>query len=543
MKKNLRTFLVIFGIISTSFFANSQSILPYLTKKGTATQLIVDGKPFIILGGELGNSTATTTQNMQPVWSKLKTMNLNTVLVPVYWELIEAQEGKFDFSLYQDLITEARKNDIKIVFLWFGSWKNSMSSHAPDWVKLNQEKYPRVKDNTGRSQEILSSFSENVLQADIRVFEKLMTFIKDFDAKNHTVIMVQVENEIGMLPSARDYQALAEDAFKKPVPAELMNYLQHNKEKLVPEFLQIWKVNGYKTTGNWEEIFGKSLATDEIFMAYFYSKFTNKITEAGKKIYNLPMFVNAALNRIGRDPGNYPSAGPLPHLMDVWKAAGTAVDFLSPDFYNPDFKYWCDLYTRQGDVLFVPEHAFDNTVAAKALYTIANYEGLGFSPFSIESTQKPEDEPLGKMYGLIKEMTPMITANQGQGKIKGVLLSKNDAETIIRMGKYELTCKNDYTLSWTAGAKTETWQLGSAMIIQTGEDEFYVAGTGIVITFKHRENKDLNVGLLKVDEGNFENNGWKVKRHLNGDQTHQGRHINIGTNQFGVQRVELYLYK
>ena len=543
MKKTLRLFLLILGAILFPFFANCQSPIPYLAKKGSATQLIVDNKPFIILGGELGNSTATTMQNMQPVWPKLKAMSLNTVLVPVYWELTETQEGVFDFSLYRDLIAEARESEIKIVFLWFGSWKNSMSSHAPAWVKSNQDKYPRVKDNTGRSQEILSSFSENVFQADKRAFENLMKFIKDFDDKDHSVIMVQVENEIGMLPSAKDYQLLAGEAFKKPVPDELMAYLQKNKENLVPELSQIWKLNGYKTKGTWENIFGKGLHTDEIFMAYFYAKFSNKIAEAGKKIYNLPMFVNAALNREGREPGNYPSAGPLPHLMDVWKAAGSSINFLSPDFYNPDFKHWCDLYTRQGDVLFVPEHAFDNTVAAKALFTIAHYEGLGFSPFSIESTQKPEDEPLGKMYALIKEIGPLITANQGLGKIKGVLLSKKDPETIVRIGQYEWIVKHDYTLSWTPGAKTEDWPLGSAMIIQTGENEFFVAGTGVVVTFKHRENKDLNVGLLKVEDGNFENNIWKVKRHLNGDQTHQGRHVNIPTNKIGIQRVELYLYK
>jgi beta-galactosidase GanA len=537
----LPIFLTLFCVINFHLFA--QQSLPKLLKKGTTTQLIVDDKPFIILGGELGNSTGTTIENMKSVWPKLKTMNLNTVLVPVYWELIEPVEGKFDFKLYQDLILEARQNDIKLVFLWFGSWKNSMSSHAPAWVKLNQEKYPRVKDQTGRSQEILSSFSENVLQADKNAFEKLMQFIKDFDSKDRTVIMVQVENEIGMLPSARDHQTLANEAFKKPVPVKLMNYMQQNRDNLVPEFREIWKKNGYKTSGNWEEVFGKGLHTDEIFMAYYYADFTDKITEAGKKIYPLPMFVNAALNKAGREPGNYPSAGPLPHLMDVWKSAGRAVDFLSPDFYNPDFKHWCDLYTRQGDVLFVPEHVFDQTVAAKALYTIGHYEGMGFSPFSIESTQKPEDEPLGKMYGLIKELSPLITSNQGTGKIKGVMLSKSDPETIVRLGKYEFTCKHDYTLSWTPGARTETWPLGSAIIIQTAENEFYIAGSGVVITTKSIENKDLNIGLLKVDEGNFINNQWTVKRHLNGDQTHQGRHINIGTNQFGIQRVEFYGYR
>lgn len=521
----------------------AQNRLPYLFQKGATTQLMVNEKTFLILGGELGNSTATTSENMKAVWPKLKAMNLNTVLVPVYWELIEPQEGKFDFSLYQQLITEARNNGLKLVFLWFGSWKNSMSSHAPAWVKLNQEKYPRVKDATGRSQEILSSFSENVLSADAQAFEGLMRFIKEVDEKEHTVIMIQVENEIGMLPSARDYHALAETAYNAPVPAEFMQYLQKNKDKLVPEMRQLWKPNGYKTKGKWEEIFGKSLQTDELFMAYYYSKFANKMAEVGKKIYPLPMFVNAALNRAGREPGNYPSAGPLPHVMDAWKAAGTAIDFLSPDFYNPDFKHWCDLYTRQGDVLFVPEHVFDNTAAAKALFTFGHYEGLGFSPFSIESTEKPADEPLGKMYGLIQQLSPLITVHMGQGKIKGALLSKTDPETIVRLGKYELTCKHDYTLSWTPGARTETWPMGSAMVIQTGEDEFFVAGTGVVITFKHRENKDLNVGLLKVDDGYFEKNQWMIKRHLNGDQTHQGRHVNIATHQFGVQRVMLYVYK
>ena len=144
------------------------------------------------------------------------------------------------------------------------------------------------------------------------------------------------------------------------------------------------------------------------------------------------------------------------------------------------------------------------------------FRSLGFAPFSIESTEKPQDEPLSKMYALIKELTPIITSNQGKGTINGVLLSKSNPETTIRLGKYELICKHDYTLSWTAGAKTEDWSLGSAIIIQAGDDEFYIAGTGVVVTFKHRENKDHNIGLLKVDEGKFDNNQWTINRHLNG---------------------------
>jgi len=507
-------------------------------------QLIVDGKPFIILGGELGNSSATTMEYMQPIWPKLKAMNLNTVLVPVYWELIETVEGEFDFSLLEQLIGEARKNELRIVFLWFATWKNSMSSHAPGWIKLNQEKFPRVKDDKNRSQEILTPFSENNLQADLKAFEALMGFIKDFDSKNHTVIMIQVENEIGMLPVARDYSPRANEFFEREVPAELINYLKGHKFSLVPEFIEVWKNNGFKTSGNWQEVFGKGVHTDEIFMAWYYSRFTNKIVDAGKKIYPLPMYVNAALNRPGREPGTgYPSAGPLPHLMDIWKAGGPLIDFLAPDIYFSDFRYWADLYTRQGDLLFIPEHRFDLTAASKSLFAIGHYEALGFAPFSIESTDKPDDEPIGKIYMLVTQITHIISTNQGQGKIEGVLLDKKHQDTIINLGNYEFTFRHEYTLGWSAGAKDDKWPIASAIIIQTSENEYYLAGTGIVITFKPLNNNSLIAGILKAEEGWFEDNNWKVMRHLNGDQTHQGRHLRIPYGEYSIQRFELYAYQ
>ncbi len=524
-------------------FINAQNQIPHLQKKGATAQLVVDGKPFLILGGELGNSSFTSLEYMKPIWPKLKAMNLNTVLVPVYWELIEPEEGNFDFSLYRQLFDEAGKNDLKIVVLWFGSWKNSMSSHVPAWVKLNQEKYPRVKDDKARSHEILTPFSSNNLQADLNAFKEMMDFIKEYNGSRHTVIMIQPENEIGMLPTARDYSELANKEFIKDVPVELIEYMQENKDKLVPEFLSVWEENGFKINGNWEEIFGKGLHTDEIFMAWYFAKYTNAIVEAGKEIYQLPMFVNAALNAPGRKPGQYPSAGPLPHLMDVWKAGGPSFDFLSPDFYNPDFKYWNDLYTRQENPLFIPEHRFDNTVAAKAIYSIGHYEGIGFSPFSIESNQNPEEEPLGKMYHLIDQLTPLITSNHGQNKIEGVLFDKEYTESKVNLGNYEITFRHSYTLGYEANSKNETWETTGAIIIQTDENEFYLAGSGIVATFKNTSQPDLTVGLLKVDEGYFENNEWKVIRHLNGDQIHQGRHVRIFEGEYSIQRIELYNYK
>lgn len=523
--------------------APARDAIAHLEKRGDTTRLVVDGSPFLMLAGELGNSSASTAEYMERVWPELKAMNLNTVLAPVYWELIEPREGEFDFSRVDRLIDEARDHDLKLVLLWFATWKNSMSSHAPAWVKLDQHRFPRVKDDKGVSHEILTPFSENNLQADRRAFVQLMRHLKKYDAKRQTVIMVQVENEIGMLPSARDHYPLAEKAYRASVPAGLMQYLERNGDRLVPELASHWAAQGGATEGDWETVFGKGAYTDEIFMAWHFARFTNELVEAGKAVYPLPMFVNAALSRPGEKPGpDYPSGGPLPHLMDIWKAAAPAIDFLSPDFYTPRFKHWNDLYTRQGNPLFIPEHRFDDTVAAKAAFAFGHYEAMGFAPFSIETGSQENGAALAAMYDVLGQLSPVITRHQGQGRIEGVLLDEG-RETVFRMGGYEFTCRHDYTLGWSPEAKKPGWPAAGAVIVHTGDNEFYVAGTGVVITFRPAGNAAARAGLLKVDEGTFKDGAWRVRRHLNGDQTHQGRHVRIPMGRYSIQRVELYTYE
>jgi beta-galactosidase GanA len=255
------------------------------------------------------------------------------------------------------------------------------------------------------------------------------------------------------------------------------------------------------------------------------------------------MYVNAALNRPGWLPGEYPSAGPLPHLMDIWKAGGPSIDFLAPDIYFPDMEHWCDLYTRQGNPLFIPEARGGPSGAAKALFTIGHYESLGFSPFSIESGENPEEDDLGSAYNIIDQLSPVLTTHHGQGKIDGVLVDKQKPETKITLGQYEFTFRHSHTLGWEKEAGDKFWIPGAAIIIQTNDKEFYVAGSGIVITFSNIDDPTLNTGILKTEEGRFENNQWTVIRHLNGDQTHQGRHIRIFRGNFSIQRFELYSYK
>jgi beta-galactosidase GanA len=209
--------------------------MPRLVKNGNTTQLLVNNKPFLILGGELGNSSASSNEYMRPIWSKLQQMNLNTVIAPVYWELMEPIEGKFDFTLVDSLIKNARLFNMKLVILWFGAWKNSMSCYAPAWVKTNTTRFPRILDETRSPHEIITPFNKNNLEADKKAFVRLMQYIKETDSKEQTVITVQVENEIGMLPDARTYDEAANVAFNKAVPEQLFNYLKKNRNSLLPE--------------------------------------------------------------------------------------------------------------------------------------------------------------------------------------------------------------------------------------------------------------------------------------------------------------------
>jgi beta-galactosidase GanA len=533
--KNIFTTVLLCCVLQSNAQYNNSGV--ELKKEKDFSQLLINGKPFLMLGGELGNSSASNIDYLKPSWKYLQQMHLNTVLVPVYWELMEPEENKFDFSLVDGMIADARQHNLKIVFLWFGTWKNSMSCYAPLWMKQNAKRFPRTLDTAARSQEIFSAFGAATLEADKKAFAALMRHTKEIDAVDKTVIMVQVENEIGMLPTSREFSKTADNYFNGKLPTELMSYLQKNKNNLVPELKEKWEKQNFKINDTWKNTFGEGVWTDEIFQAWYYAKFTNEVTVAGKKEYNLPMFVNAALPRLGKLPGQYPSAGPLPQVMDIWQAGAPALDMLSPDFYNPNTKYWCDLYVRNNNTLFVPEMQFDKTCAAKAFFIIGHYKALGFSPFSIES-ENDASISLSKSYEVIQQLTPFITSKKWLN-MDGFLLDKQNKSTIVKMGQYNMVVSHEATLSWSSEAKDSVWSTKGGIILQTAPDEFLVAGSGIVVTF---ENTDKNIvsNIAAADEISYIN-GVEVKgRRMNGDQDHQGRHIRFSVSEWGIQKVKLY---
>ena len=535
---------------------------PHQRRQGTATQLVVDGAPFLVLAGELGNSTASSVIGMRPIWATLKAMHLNTVLAPVYWEIVEPEEGRYEFASVDSLVADARANGMRLVLLWFGSWKNSMSSYAPAYVKTNQARFPRTESTRGVGQEILSPFAAANRDADARAFRALMRHLRALDGTHHTVVMVQVENEIGMIPTARDHSAIADSLYARPVPLELMAYLARHRDALAPELLERWSARGGRSSGTWEELFGPGPHTEELFMAWHFARYTQQVAAAGKAEYPLPMFANAALIRPGYLPGRYVSAGPLPHLIDVWRAAAPALDFIAPDIYFPNFSEWADRYTRSGNPLFVPEAALGGQSAVNAFYAFAARDAIGFSPFAIEGAT-PDSTPITRSYALLEQLAPLILQHQGRGTMTGVMPriafdgTVNDSAQTVRLGDYTLTVtfqappRRAGDEQFTPGAIVFGVPTGPAarvrtaggLIIALAADEFLIAGSGLTVTFAPRAAGPPIAGILRAQEGQYDNGRWVGGRWLNGDQTHQGRHIQLGARDFSMQRVKLYRYR
>ena len=294
--------------------------------------------------------------------------------------------------MLDSVIRGARAHNLRLVLLWFGSWKNALSSYAPDWVKRDEQRFPRVQVQDGKTIELLSTLSDTNRDADVRAFTSLMRHVKQVDGRERTVIMIQVENEVNVIGDSRDRSPVANQAFAAPAPKELMDYLQKHKETLIPELRQLWAMAGFKTSGTWEEVFGKGIATDEIFMAWLYARYIDRVAAAGKAEYPLPMYVNAALMGFARvgPPERAHAGGPLSELLDVWRAGAPQIDFLSPDIYgNTDFFVAsAATYTRSGNPLFVPETRTD--MEARLLYAFGRHDAIGITFMGIERLPEPK---------------------------------------------------------------------------------------------------------------------------------------------------------
>ena len=443
-----------------------------------------------------------------------------------------------------------------------------MSCYAPLWFKQDTKRFPRATTKDGKPLEIASAFSDNVLQADLRAFTALMQHLADTDKGTGTVSMMQIENEIGMLEAARDHSPLAEKAFDTAIPATLC---------------KLW---GIKKNTTWRNAgFDETPQKQEQFMAYFYAKYVEVLARRAREIYDMPLYVNAAMNSRGRQPGQYPSAGPLAHLVDVWQCGAPSIDLLAPDIYDTGFKSWASRYAMPqrpqdgGKVknrLFIPESRCCENSGARAMYAFGEHQALGFSPFAIDQAAPRETESVTKAYSVLRQLYA-LTARRPPLTSYGLLFDQEDKERLISDDGMTVTCRHYFTLPWDPRATDgSVWPEGGAMLVRLAKNEYLLAGTGVVVSFatdyeKAREEQKVlgedgfvesgspqaarhspladrlfkgpRKGIGYVDEVTIDGDGqMKYVRRHNGDQDHQGRHVRISCGEWKILHIRLYDY-
>jgi hypothetical protein len=533
----------------------AQGPAPHLEQRGTNTQLIVDGQPFFMFAGEIHNSSSSSLDYMKPEWSRLAAMHLNTVLTPISWELVEPEEGRYDFSLIDGLLTQAREQHLKIVFLWLAAWKNGMSGYPPVWVKRDTKRFPRVVLNDSEVN-ILSTFAPATRDADARAFAAVMSHLREADSRDHTVLMMQVENEVGVLGEARDHSPAADKTFASAVPPELMKYIETHRATLDPEFKAFWESMGAKTSGTWPQVFGDGNHADELFMAWNYATYVHAVAAKGKAAYDLPMFVNTWLGGGTSNPGDYPSGGPQPRVLDVWKAArslqkGPSLDLYTPDLYAPDFAGWAAKYHRDGNPFFLPETVGGEAGAANIFYAAGEHAALGFSPFGIDSTfrldsplehDKTGIEALTSSYAALSEIMPILLTQQesrldaqGHAKTHGFLLTKEHPAVDLPMGDLIAHVSLDDIFGYKA-------EKGFGLIIQTGPNDFLGAGKGFRVSFTPSAPEARHIGIAAIDEGHYLDGKWVPGRRLNGDENDQGSYWRFDQRELHIEKAALYRF-
>jgi hypothetical protein len=508
-------------LISTALMASAAE-MPKLVNKNGHFEFIVEGRPYLILGAQIHNSSAWPSV-LPKVWPALEAMYANTAAAPVYWEQMEPEPGKFDFGNVDVLVKQAREHNLHLVLLWFGTWKNGNMHYVPRWVKTDTARFPRMMNAHGEPLDVLSAHAPANLNADKNAFAQLMRHLKEFDGDIHTVLMMQVENESGAIGTVRDFSPTAERQFQSAVPAEM-------------------KTAGKSASGTWRQVFGGE--ADEYFQAYYQARYVNAVAEAGKAEFPLPMYVNVWLaypvaqlpERQYAIPGQgYPSGGPIQKMIAFWKMNAPALDMIGPDIYSdsPDFVLdTMRTYHRHDNPLWIPEIGFGDSYA-KYFFSAIGMGAIGFSPFGVDRAGGITAENGGPMmhaqnYQLFAPAAREVARLIAEGKVKTAVEELGQARQEIDFGDWQAQVSFGFPQRDGMPPPGTKDAHGRAMIAQLGPDEFLVTGFDASVAF-HIPGRlpGLRMQILRAEEGQFEDGGnghnvWKPLRLWNGDETDRG---------------------
>ena len=509
--------------------------IPCIKKINNIDTLYVDGEPFFILGGECHNSSASDLNYMEnKVWNCIESLHMNTLIVPITWELIQPKEDIFDFSLVDGIINQARNHDMHLVFLWFGLWKNGESNYVPGWVRKQPEIYSYIKDLNGDHMNIVSPLCEAAIDADANAYRELMKHIKQVDGQEHTILMMQVENEVGVLHGVRDYSNEANELFNSNIPAIVSNE--------------------FKVSGTWRECFQEG--AEEHFMAYYFAKAIEKIAASGMEEYPIPHFANAWLKQFPWKEGTYPTGGPISDNHKMWKLVAPSLFTLAPDIYVGYVPDVFEQYTTENNPLFVPEVRKDASTAAYCLYAFGKYNAIGYSPFAIEEYGWKQEEimippmewlialnidptafqmegakeALTGVYALLENIKPLYLEYRGTNKL----------QAFVKKGEFdygEILHFEEVDALVTHGSKRPGSSVSGGMIIEVEKNVFYVMGVSGKVEFIPKSQNGNRVDIISQEEGYFTNGDWKSGRRLNGDERGATQLMPVAS----VQKVEVVL--
>jgi len=500
--------------------------LPRIVESARRHALLVDGRPFLMLGAQVNNSS-NYPEMLPKVWPVIAELHANTLEIPIAWEQVEPQEGRFDFSWVDTLLAEARRHDMRVVPLWFGTWKNTNPQYTPEWVKSDTKRFPREIKPDGGSHWVLSAHGRATLEADKRAFAALMRHIREVDPQ-HTIIMVQVENETGSYGIPRDFSPTAQRLFEQAIPPELARRTGKS--------------------GTWSQAFGET--ADQAFNAWHVARYLDEIAAAGRAELNLPMYVNASLT----DPFTLEgvqfgaSGGPNWNVIDIWKVAATHVDIEAPDIYSSDeakYAKYIEHYRRPDNALLIPETGNDVPFARFFWLALGN-GAIGWAPFGMDATgyfnyplgaKQLDEATLGAFASKFALMAPIArdwAKLAYEHPTAGFAKPENASDQTTVLGRWKITAKYGFWQfgleDWAKSATSPNKELpvGGAALIQLGADEFLLAGSDVRLRFSlEKPSAGESSQFLDVEEGTFENGRWEMLRHWNGDQVDYG--INLTT--------------